>query len=136
MRKGIGALAIGGALVAAAATQAAAGCCATQCCVGFVESCVCGPVGLEPPLPGEMYVVNQGPVLSGPGPVPRQPRDFAPPYYPYVGRVYTGYPYGLDGGGYPRGFYNPFLGYPYAEAPSPYFRYRYYGGPRHVRRRW
>jgi hypothetical protein len=126
MRKGLRALFIGGALVVAAATQAAAECC-VRCCIGFVETCACGPAVLEPPLPGEMYVVNQGPVLSGPGPVLRQPRDYAPPYYPYVGRVYSGYPFGADGGGYPRGSYNPFVGYPFAEAPSPYFRYHYYG---------
>jgi hypothetical protein len=51
--------------------------------------------------------------------------------YPYVGFVYSGYPYGAFGPatGYPRGFYSPYTGYPYAE-PYPYFGRRAH---RHVR---
>jgi hypothetical protein len=130
MRKGFAALVIGGMLVIAAATKASA-----QCCIGFVESCTCGPAVLEPPLPGEKYVVNQGPVYNGPGLVLRQPRDFSPPYYPYAGYVYSGYPVGIDGGGYPRGFYSPYTGYPFAEPP-PFYRYHYRATRRHVRRHW
>lgn len=77
-----------------------------------------------------MYVIEQGPIFTGPGPCLRQPADPPPPAYPYVGHVYTGYPYGAFGpGGYPRGFYSPYLGYPYAE-PSPPFHFQYY------QRRW
>ncbi|MFL6799886.1 MAG: hypothetical protein ACJ8F3_21035 [Xanthobacteraceae bacterium] len=85
------------ALAIASATPAAAG-----CCVG-----------------GEFTLVNQGPVYSGPGHfLPRQLHDWAPPAYPYVGPVFTGYPYGLQSsGGYPRGFHSPFTGYPYVEPP-------------------
>ncbi len=130
MRKRFAALVVGGTLAVAAATTKAV----AQCCLGFVETCACGPAVLEPPLRGEMYVVNQGPVYSGPGPVLRQPHDFAPPYYPYVGYVYSGYPFGRDRGGYPRGFYNPFVGYPFADPPPPYYRYR--ALQRRVHRRW
>jgi hypothetical protein len=54
--------------------------------------------------------------------------------YPYVGYVYSGYPYGLqNSGGYPRGFYSPFTGYPYADPP-PYVYRAYHGSVRSVRR--
>jgi hypothetical protein len=104
-------------LVAAAAlslgiaSEAAAG----GCCPGAYANCGCGPVVAD-----EMYLVNQGPVFSGPGhSLPRQLPDAAPGGYPYVGYVFTGYPYGLqNSGGYPRGFYSPFTGYPYVE-PLP-----------------
>jgi hypothetical protein len=73
----------------------------------------CGPVI-------ESYLVNQGPVFSGPGHYRHQLADPEPCCYPYVGPVFSGYPYGLnDSGGYPRGAYSPFVGYPYAE-PAPY----------------
>ena len=83
--------------------------------------------------PAESYMVNQGPVFSGPGhAIRRQFPDPVPPpgAYPYVGYVYTGYPYGLQGSaGYPRGFYNPTRGYPYADPP-PYIYRAYHGYPR------
>ena len=89
---------------------------AGECCAAVIE---------------EIYLVNQGPTFTGPGhALPRQLPDLAPPVgaYPYVGYVYTGYPYGLqNSGGYPRGFYSPFTGYPYVD-PSPriafYTKYR------------
>src|SRR6266699_3186262 len=65
-----------------------------------------------PVVTDEIYLVNQGPVFSGPGhALPRQLPDPMPAEgsYPYVGYVYSGYPYGLQSsGGYPRGFYSPF----------------------------
>jgi hypothetical protein len=79
------------------------------------------------------YVVEQGPIFTGPGPCLRQPNEPAPAAYPYVGHVFTGYPYGEYGvGGYPRGFYSPYLGYPYAEPypPVPLWRHRH---PRYSR---
>ena len=75
----------------------------------------------------EIYVVNLGPIFSGPGPyLTREPAMVQPGGgYPYVGYVYTGYPYGLyDSGGYPRGSYSPYTGYPYVEGARPYVNYR------------
>jgi hypothetical protein len=100
-------LAVAAALSLGASTQAAAGCCGD-------------------PSP-EIYVVNQGPIFAGPGQgLPRE-GAYVPPCcgYPYVGYVYSGYPYGLDNsGGYPRGSYSPFTGYPYIEGARPYVNYR------------
>ena len=125
-----------------AATQAAAGCCPAS-----YANCGCGPlyapaVALVPapvvdPTP-EIYVVNQGPVFSGPGhALPRQLPDPVPVdggSYPYVGYVYSGYPYGLqNSGGYPRGFYSAVIGYPYADPP-PYVYRAYHGSVRPLRR--
>ena len=106
------------------ASEAAAG----GCCPAIYANCGCGPVVeqvLVAPVADEMYLVNQGPVFSGPGHnLPRQIPDEAPGAYPYVGYAYSGYPYGLqDSGGYPRGAYSPFTGYPYAE-PLPRGAYR------------
>jgi hypothetical protein len=104
-------------------------------CPGFGANCGCGAVieVAEPCRPVvESYLVNQGPVLSGPGHYLGQLEDPRPQpcCYPYVGFVYSGYPYGAYGpGGYPRGFYSPYTGYPYAE-PYPYFGRRAH---RHVR---
>jgi hypothetical protein len=93
-----------------AAQSAVAGCCPPA-----VAMCVC-PVAVP-----ERYVVEQGPIFTGPGPCLRQPSDPPPGAYPYVGYVYAGYPYGEYGvGGYPRGFYSPYLGYPYAEPYPPH----------------
>src|SRR5262245_8858071 len=99
-------LAAAAALSFAVATPAAAG--------GNVACC-----GAEV----QVYVVNQGPLFSGPGHYLRResPDTYPGGYfggYPYVGTIYTGYPYGLqDVGGYPRGTYSPFAGYPYVEPP-------------------
>jgi hypothetical protein len=81
--------------LAAAAPAAAGGCCPGRAAV----DCACGP---------DMYVVNQGPVFSGPGAFVSQIRDLPPPppccgSYPYVGFVYSGYPYG---------YYNDWVGAP------------------------
>jgi hypothetical protein len=101
----------------AAAEQASAG-----CCLPGVPVCVC------PVRAPEIYVVEQGPIFTGPGPCLRQPSDPPPAGYPYVGHIYTGYPYGEFGpGGYPRGFYSPYLGYPYAEPSPPVVCGRHYG---------
>ena len=112
-------LAAAAAVSLAAATPAVAG----GCCPMPVVSCVCAPV-----VTGGIYLVNQGPVFSGPGHyLPRQAPDLPPGGYPYVGSVYSGYPYGLqDAGGYPRGSYSPYTGYPYAETypGRPYFGVR------------
>ena len=85
------------------------------------RTCVC-PVAVT-----ERSVVEQAPIFTGPGPCLRQPNEPAPAAYSYVGHVFTGYPYGEYGiGGCPRGFYSPYLGYPYAEpyAPVPLWRHR------------
>jgi hypothetical protein len=107
-------LAATAALSLALASEAAAG----GCCLL-----------VAPVVPEEMYLVNQGPVFSGPGHnLPRQFPDPAPAPggYPYVGFVYSGYPYGLqDSGGYPRGAYSPYTGYPYAEPPPRGYRAHY-----------
>ncbi len=112
-------LAATAALSLAVASQAGAGCCQV-----LYTNCGCGPV-VEQVLvpPTEMYLVNQGPNFSGPGhDLPRQAPDVPdvqPGGYPYVGFVYSGYPYGLqNSGGYARGYYDPAIGYPYAE-PMP-----------------
>ena len=108
------ALAAAAALSLAALPAAAAGCCPEP-----YNNCPCAPtVPLEPyDITGGIYVVNQGPVFSGPGPVPRQWADPEPYGNPYVGFVFSGYPYGLQhSGGYARGFYSPNAGYPYAES--------------------
>ncbi len=117
-------LAAAAALWLGIAGGARAGCCPTCGCVS--AALVAGPA--------QIWVVNQGPVFAGPGhhvrPGPELRPDVPPGSYPYVGPVYTGYPYGLqDSGGYPRGFYSPFIGYPYAEpAPAPLYwgRHRAY----------
>jgi hypothetical protein len=115
-------LAIAATLSLGMVTQAPAG----GCPGGYGMDCGCGAVieVVEPCLPVvESYLVNQGPVLSGPGHYLRQLADPAPPpcCYPYVGFVYSGYPFGAYGpGGYPRGSYSPYIGYPYAE-PYPYY---------------
>ena len=84
---------------------------------GGGANCGCGVVVAQPCAP-EMYLVNQGPVFSGPGHYLHQLADPPPCCYPYVGPVYTGYPYGEYGpGGYPRGVYSPYVGYPYAALP-------------------
>jgi hypothetical protein len=50
--------------------------------------------------------------------------------FPYVGFVYSGYPYGLqNSGGYPRGSYSPFTSYHYGDLP-PTVVYRYHGARR------
>jgi hypothetical protein len=119
-------LAASAALSLALAGEAAAG----GCCPGLYANCGCGPVVevlVAPAVPEEMYLVNQGPVFSGPGHnLPRQYPDAAPGGYPYVGFVYSGYPYGLqNSGGYPRGAYSPYTGYPYAEPPPRGYRAHY-----------
>ena len=104
-------------------------------CPGLGANCGCGPaLAVAQPCPPvvQSYLVNQGPVLSGPGHYLGQLEDAPPCCYPYVGFVYSGYPYGAYGpGGYPRGFYNPYIGYPYAD-PGPYIRYRHGGARHHV----
>ncbi len=104
-------VAIGAAVSLGAVTEAAAG----GCCPGLATDCACGPVVVEQVLePSDLrspiYVVNQGPVFSGPGPMIWQVEDRAPKAYPgaypYVGFVYSGYPYG---------YYRPWIGGPYAD---------------------
>ena len=86
----------GAALLLAVAGGAAAGCCPTCRCAPVVVQKVLVPV--EP-----MYVVNQGPVYSGPG-------HYLNGFGPFVGAIPgPGYPYN---GGYPRGSYRAFTGYP------------------------
>ena len=121
IRPCFGALAAGTALALTIAGDAAAGCCPAP-----AAGCGCAPAVVAVPVvqvPVEqIYVVELGPVLSGPGPYLRQYPEPPPPAYPYVGHVFTGYPYGFqNSGGYPRGYYSPYAGYPYAEpAPRPY----------------
>ena len=119
-------LAIAGMLLTTAGgTPAPAGACS-----GFGANCGCGPAVevVTPCQPMvESYLVNQGPVFSGPGHYLHQLGEPDPCCYPSVGFVYSGYPYGAYGpGGYPRGFYSPDAGYPYADA-VPYFAPAFHG---------
>jgi hypothetical protein len=127
--------AVAAALSLGAATQAAAG---GGCCPEVYGGCGCGlslPLGqqvIEPyDISSGVYVVNQGPVISGPGHyLARESPNGVPGPYPYVGVIFTGYPYGVqNSGGYPRGTYSPFTGYPYVDPPpyrgaKPYVNYR------------
>jgi len=101
-------LAAAAALALAAVTPAAA----DGCCPAGYAGCSCEPY----------YLVNQGPVFTGPGhDLPRQVLDPVPGAYPYVGVIYTGYPWGVQtSGGYPRGLYSPYAGYPYVDPPPGY----------------
>jgi hypothetical protein len=99
--------AVGTVVSLAAAAPAAAG----GCCPGQAIACACP----------DMYLVNQGPVFSGPGAFATQVRDLPPQppccgSYPYVGFVYSGYPYG---------YYNDWVGAPYA-GPRRYVNQRVY----------
>jgi hypothetical protein len=105
--------AIGAAATLAAVTQAAA-----QCCPVPVSPC-CGPAVVAGP---QMYVVNQGPVFSGPGSYVTQ-RNYiegdqvAPIGYPYVGYVASSTfapGYGYYSGGYRRYAGRPYIGRPFA----------------------
>jgi hypothetical protein len=118
VRRRLDMLAAAAALSLTAAAPAAAG----GCCPAPYSNCPCAPLAVAEPFvaPSGIYVVNLGPVYSGPGPyLPREPSVNPLALsggYPYVGSVYTGYPYGLqNAGGYPRGSYSPYTGYPYAE---------------------
>jgi hypothetical protein len=101
-------LALTAAVAAATATQALAG----SCC-GCAYTCA-------PPTPAQIqiwglspaYVVNQGPVYSGPGfyTAPTYEGEVSTADYPYVGN-----------GFYPR-YYRPYDGGPYADP----FRHRLY----------
>src|SRR5437764_6512948 len=86
------------------------------CCPVAYVDCGCGA--------GETYVVNQGPLFSGPGhELERRVPDLMPSGYPYGGHVYSGYPYGMQiSGRYPRGHFSPFAGYPHAEPYRLYYR--------------
>ena len=107
----LNAFAAAAALAMSIATKATAG----GCCPAAVVDCGCAGPALAPGA----YLVNQGPVFSGPGHYLRSTPDVPPPAdYPYVGFVYSGYPWGVwDSGGYARGFYDPMAGYPYADPP-------------------
>src|SRR6516165_398966 len=113
LRQAIAGLTMAASLAIGAGAEAGAG-----CCPAFAVNCGCEtamPVVAAP----QFYLVNQGPEFTGPGHyLPRQIRDVAPFDYPHVGFVYSGYPYGDYGlPGYPRGFYSPYTGFPYAEPP-------------------
>ena len=88
-------LAVGAGLVLGAATPAAAQCCPTCNCAGY--------------LANQSYLVNQGPTYTGPGQFVSQAPDPAPRQFPYVGFVFSGYPYGFHDPyvGAPRRFYHP-----------------------------
>ena len=93
-RRSLYSFAVGAVVSLAAAAPAAAG----GCCPGQAIACACP----------DMYLVNQGPVFSGPGAFATQVRDLPPQppccgSYPYVGFVYSGYPYG---------YYNDCVGAP------------------------
>src|SRR3954451_2757892 len=92
-------LTAGAALSLAVAGEAAAGCCPTCRCAPVVVQRVLVPV--EP-----IYVVNQGPVYSGPGP-------YLNGFGPFVGAIPgPGYPYGRFDGSYLRGASGAATGYP------------------------
>lgn len=82
---------IGAATVLGAAPQALAG----GCCPERAPACACAPVVQQVVVPPtEMYVVNQGPVYSGPGSYVTQRNyiegDQTAPYgYAYVGYIYA-----------------------------------------------
>jgi hypothetical protein len=104
-------------------------------CGGFGSNCGCGVVVAAQPCAPEMYLVNQGPVFSGPGHYLHQLADPPPCCYPNVGFVYSGYPYGEYGpGGYPRGSYSPYVGYPYAETYPGFGRWPHGRRHRHYHR--
>jgi hypothetical protein len=137
VRHHLTALAAGVALSLGVATEAPA----QVACCGAVAAY---PVLTVPPI-DPIYVVNRGPAFSGPGhylsglgPFVREVPDVPAGPYPYVGQIYSGYPWGFqNSGGYPRGSYSPFIGYPYAE-PAPPRPYRAYyrsvrGYPRYPR---
>jgi hypothetical protein len=87
------------------ATPATAGCCGYGGWWGFG------------PGPGALYLP--------PAPYLYQSPDLPPPFgYPYVGFVYSGYPYG---------FYSPWVGAPGWGPPPGYDRARYRGGPGYFR---
>jgi hypothetical protein len=118
--------AVAAALSLGAATQAAAG---GGCCPPLYGGCGCGltlPLGqqvIEPyDISSGVYVVNQGPIFTGPGHyLARESPNAVPGPYPYVGVVFSGYPYGQQSsGGYPRGLYSPYTGYPYSEPARTY----------------
>jgi hypothetical protein len=93
-------VAIAAVALLGAATQAGA-----QCCEG-PGTVVAGPVIVAGP---QSRLVNQGPVHSGPGHFVEQYSDPPPRRYPYVGFVFSGYPYGYHNPyvGAPRRFYRP-----------------------------
>jgi len=85
VRNRLNVLAAGAALSLGIVSEAAAG-----CCPALGPNCACGPVLVQVLVPApEIYVVNQGPVFSGPGPGIRQIPDGPPADYPYVGFVYN-----------------------------------------------
>jgi hypothetical protein len=87
---------VAAALLVAAVAPAAAG----DCCFG----CGCGPAPYVD-VGSEMLLVEQGPIVSGPGPFVVQGPDVQPPaFFPYVGFVFSGWPYG---------YYSPWVGAPY-----------------------
>ena len=96
-----------------ATPAAAGGCCA-------YAGCGCGSI--YDPAP-EVLIVNQGPVASGPGPFVSQIPDPLPGGgYPYVGFVYSGYPYG---------YYRPWVGAPgYRTSYRPARVYGRFGAAR------
>ncbi len=95
-------IAVSAAALLGAASQAAAGCC---------PGCNCAPgTVVEVLVPGpKSYLVDQGPVYSGPGSYVAQIPDRTPRKFPYVGFVFSGYPYGYHDAyvGAPRRFYHP-----------------------------
>ncbi len=95
--------AIGAIATLAGITQAAAGCCPMP-----VATCGCGPVP-------EMYVVNQGPVYSGPGSYVTQRNYIEGDQVAAIGYPYVGYtpaptaPRYYYGGGYRRVIGRPYV---------------------------
>jgi hypothetical protein len=141
-----------GALFALAAPAAAGGCCGYGAAAYDIQPVV--PVSTyrfdAPPPVRQVYVVNQGPVLSGPGIyaytnhyVP----SFVPTAYPYVGGCggYGGcghtYSYGCCGNGYGYGCCGRGLwsgsaaGYEWNGGYTGYYGYRHYGAYRAWRHR-
>jgi hypothetical protein len=92
------------ALLLGAATPAGAQCCAgCNCGAGYVIGTIV--------VPGpRSYLVDQGPVYSGPGHYVEQEAAPPPRKFPYVGFVFSGYPYGYHDAyvGAPRRFYHPY----------------------------
>jgi hypothetical protein len=123
VRRRLDMLAAAAALSLTAAAPAAAG----GCCPAPYSNCPCAPLAVAEPFvaPSGIYVVNLGPVYSGPGPyLPREPSVNPLALsggYPYVGSVYTGYPYAEP------------LGYPVVKRVSYRPARVYHRGPRVMR---
>jgi hypothetical protein len=91
LRRSLQVLAIGAVTATAAVSQAAAGSCCAPCWSSCVTSQYIPVVVVPSVVPVPIYVVNQGPIYTGPG-IVTYPGYFDTPVYrapyPYVGADY------------------------------------------------